>query len=65
MENINVDFTNPDELRGYLKGLKACKFMIGLGAEICRKQGVPFNPLNPIARAIEDIESKHAVSDKR
>ena len=59
MENIKVDFTNPDELRGYVKGLKLCRFMIGLGAAMSKKHGATFNPLAPIDRALEDLERKN------
>lgn len=59
MQNINVDFTKPDEVTGYIKGLKACAFMIGIGAKIALTKNEPFNPLAPIHRAIEELEEKY------
>ena len=56
MENINVDFTNQDEVRGYIKGLKVCRFMINIGTAISRKRGEHFDPVAPIERAIEELE---------
>ena len=57
MENIKVDLGNPDERRGYIKGLKVCLFMLNIGAMMARKRSESFNPLAPIQRAIEELEN--------